>query len=73
MPTQSRSKNPERLGSLAEVAVFLNVEPVTVRRMIGRGELSATRIGNQIRIRWEDVDKLVALKSIPPATRGIKH
>lgn len=73
MATQSPSKNPERLGSLAEVAVYFNVEPVTVRRMIRRGELPATRIGNQIRIRWSDVDKLVAREAVPPAPGCVKH
>lgn len=73
MPTQSPSKNPERLGSLAEVAVFLNVAPLTVRRLIRRADLPATRIGNQIRIRWEEVDKYVARKSIPPAPGCTKH
>lgn len=73
MATRSPSKNPERLGSLAEVAVFLNVAPLTVRRMIRRADLPATRIGKQIRIRWSDVDKLVARESIPPAPGSVKH
>jgi len=57
-------KKAEPLGSIAEVAIFLNVSKITIRRKITRGELPATRIGNQIRIRWAEVDALIARCSV---------
>jgi excisionase family DNA binding protein len=56
-------KNREPLGSIPEVAIYLNVSEVTVRRKIKSGDLAASRIGKQIRIRWADVENLIGLRS----------
>ena len=42
-----------------EVANRLGVAPVTVRRMVHRGQLQAVRVGKQLRYRPEDVEALV--------------
>jgi excisionase family DNA binding protein len=61
-------KTQEPLGSIAEVATFLNVSKITIRRKVNRGELPATRIGNQIRIRWAEVNALLARCTVAPRT-----
>src|SRR5579859_6950425 len=45
----------ERLMTSDEVADILHVEPVTIRRLINRGELSAYRIGADYRIAPSDL------------------
>jgi excisionase family DNA binding protein len=55
------------LASISEIATYLNVSEITVRRRIRNGELLATKIGGQIRIKWSDVDALVAHSSMVPA------
>lgn len=48
------------LVSVAEAAGYLNVNPCTVRRMIARGALKATRIGPRVlRIDPTDLSALV--------------
>jgi excisionase family DNA binding protein len=41
---------PEPLLSVADAAAFLSVSVKTVRRLLGRGELGASRVGRQLRI-----------------------
>jgi excisionase family DNA binding protein len=60
-------KDAAPLASISEVANYLNVSSITVRRRIRNGELPATKIGGQIRIKWSDVDALVAHSSVLPA------
>jgi excisionase family DNA binding protein len=45
-----------------QVAEIFQVSEQTVRRMIARGELPARRVGAQIRIRPEDVERLRAVE-----------
>jgi excisionase family DNA binding protein len=47
------------LASLREVAAYLHVAQVTVRRYIKKRLLPATKIGGQIRVKWKDVDAFV--------------
>jgi excisionase family DNA binding protein len=54
------------LASVFEVLTYLNVSESSIRRRITDGRLPATKIGNQIRIKWADVDALVAHNSIVP-------
>jgi len=46
----------EPLLTTDEVAAWLRVEVVTVRRLIGRGELPAYRIGNEYRFKASDLE-----------------
>jgi excisionase family DNA binding protein len=62
--TMTNSIKPP-LASVSEVAVYLNVSEITVRRMIKKGKLPATKIGGQLRIRWDHVNALVAHGTIP--------
>lgn len=41
---------PEPLLSVADAAEFLRVSARTVRRLVARGELAASRVGRQVRI-----------------------
>lgn len=45
-----------KLLTVEEVADYLRLSNLTVRRMIERGEIPAVRIGKGIRIREEDVE-----------------
>ncbi len=46
-----------RLLSVKEVAEYLNVKPVTVRRRTNSGEIPSIRIGNRIRFHKQQIDK----------------
>jgi excisionase family DNA binding protein len=48
-PRRTQPKPPELL-TVAEVADHLRVDAVTVRRMIGRGDFRAVRVGREWRI-----------------------
>ena len=50
---------PDKLMTIADVAVFCDVSEKTVRRWIDRGELPAAKLGNQWRIRPRDLDLFV--------------
>lgn len=45
-----RAAPPEPLLSVAEAAAFLRVSARTVRRLLARSELGASRVGRQLRI-----------------------
>lgn len=47
----------ENLMSVEEVAKMLKVHSMTVRRMIYKGKLEAHKVGTNIRISKEDLDK----------------
>ncbi|HZU70476.1 MAG TPA: Clp protease N-terminal domain-containing protein [Ktedonobacteraceae bacterium] len=49
----------ERLLTTEEVADLLRIEPVTVRRLVTRGELIGYRIAGEYRFAPEDVEKFV--------------
>ena len=49
----------ERLLTTEEVAELLRIEPVTVRRLIMRGELAAYRIAGEYRFTPADVEKFL--------------
>jgi excisionase family DNA binding protein len=44
---------PDRLLTIREAAEWLNVSPITVRRLIAAGELEAVRIGTAAVVRIE--------------------
>lgn len=47
--------NSESMLTLKEVARYLHVVPLTVYRMIDRGDLSAVKVGRVWRIRKQDL------------------
>ena len=49
----------ERLLTTEEVAELLRIDPVTVRRLIGRGELTAYRIAGEYRFTEADLEKFL--------------
>jgi excisionase family DNA binding protein len=49
----------ERLLTTEEVAELFRIDPVTVRRLIGRGELTAYRIAGEYRFTEADLEKFV--------------
>ena len=54
----------DRLLTTEEVAELLRVDPVTVRRLIMRGELIAYRIAGEFRFTEADVEKFVASQRV---------
>ncbi len=54
----------ERLLTTEEVAELLRIEPVTVRRLITRGELIAYRIAGEFRFTSADVEKFIASQRV---------
>lgn len=47
------------LLTVQEVAKILKVSPVTIRRHIDHGDLSAVRVGRRVRVPKEALDRLV--------------
>jgi putative molybdopterin biosynthesis protein len=52
----------EESYTIAEAARLLKVSKDTIRRMIKEGELESFRVGRQIRIRKDVLDKLMGKK-----------
>ncbi len=52
-----------RLLSVKEVAEYLNVKPVTVRRRANSGEIPSIRIGNRIRFHKQEIDRWLLSRS----------
>lgn len=50
---------PTHLLDIRQAADFLRVSEKTVRRLIARGELTASQIGNRWRIRRRDLDAML--------------
>jgi excisionase family DNA binding protein len=53
------------LLTVAEVARELRVRPVTVYRLVGRGELPCVRVSNAIRVRREDLEAFIGRGGAP--------
>jgi len=45
----------DTLLTVQEVARYMHVVPITVYRMIDRGDLKAVKVGRVWRVRWEDL------------------
>lgn len=68
MNSTAASKQPGRLGTFQEAAERIAVDPMTVRRMVSRGVLTAYRIPGTRSVRV-DLDELDAiLRPIPTVT-----
>lgn len=48
--------NRESMLTIKEVAQYLHVVPLTIYRMIDRGDLPAAKVGKVWRIRQQDVE-----------------
>jgi excisionase family DNA binding protein len=57
----------EHLMTSEEVAEILHVDPVTIRRLVGKGELAAYRIGSDYRFASSDLEKYLERQRIQPA------
>lgn len=56
----------ERIYTLQQVAEMLEFHPNTIRRWIAKGDLVASELGGQFRIRKSDLDALMDRKQIKP-------
>ena len=64
------SKVPfDRLVTIPEASAYLHVSETTIRRLIRRKELPFRRIGNQIRLSWQDLEA-AARNSVLRTTLG---
>jgi excisionase family DNA binding protein len=59
------------LLTIKQVAKYLQVVPITVYRMIDRGDLKASKVGRVWRIRYQDVQEY--LERSEAAQRGTKE
>jgi len=62
---QTNVSGMENLMTSDEVAEILHVEPVTIRRLINRGELSAYRIGADFRVSPSDLKEYLQRQHVP--------
>ena len=60
----------EQLMTTEEVAEYLKVDVVTVRRLINRGELGGYRVGGEFRFTESDLENYLKIQRVPPATFG---
>lgn len=52
-----------------DVASYLNVDVVTVRRLISKGELGAYRIASEYRVRLSDLEDYLRRQYMPPKSK----
>ncbi|GAC1320963.1 MAG: hypothetical protein NVSMB22_05910 [Chloroflexota bacterium] len=62
----------DSLLTTEDVAEFFRLDVVTVRRMIGKGEIAAYRVGGEYRFRQTDIDDFLERQRLPmrPLGRG---
>jgi excisionase family DNA binding protein len=56
-----------------EVARYLNVEVITVRRLVQRGELAAYRIGGEYRFSIQDILHYLDRQYVPAKNESLEH
>ncbi len=61
-----RATSNDPLLTTDDVASYLNVDVVTVRRLITKGELGAYRIASEYRVRMSDLEDYLRRQYIPP-------
>jgi len=49
----------DKLLTVADAAQRLQISPLTLYRMIGRGELPCRRIGRAVRVRESDLERYI--------------
>jgi excisionase family DNA binding protein len=60
----TEEKSMERLLTSDEVAEYLRVDVVTIRRLVTRGELTAYRVGGEYRFKLSDIEKYLQRQRI---------
>jgi excisionase family DNA binding protein len=60
----------EHLMTSEEVAEILHVDPVTIRRLVAKGEMAAYRIGSDYRFAPSDLEQYLERQRIPAAEVG---
>ena len=60
----------ETLSTTEEVARYLRVDPVTVRKLVNRGELRAYRVAGEFRFKAADLDEYVQSQVVRPNGEG---
>jgi len=63
----------EKLLTTEEVADYLRVDVVTVRRLVNRGDLGAYRIGGEYRFMEPDVEEFVKRQRVSTGEQGDKE
>jgi excisionase family DNA binding protein len=63
---------PESLLTVREVAAYLACAEETVKRLVRRGELPATRIGTRLRFARADVEAYQAAHAAHLTARGVR-
>ena len=61
----------ESLLTAEEVAEGLRMDVVTVRRLVGRGELAAYRVGGEYRFKMSDIEDYLTRHRIPVRDRSV--
>lgn len=57
--------------SVQEVAAIFGISPITVYRLVQRGELKAVRFGRRVRIPRSEVERLLGMNAhTRPGVRG---
>lgn len=62
----------ESLLTTEDVAEWLRVDVVTVRRLVGRGDITAYRVGGEYRFKRDDLEGFLERQRIPAAEGGSK-
>lgn len=60
----------EPLMTSDEVAAYLRVDVVTIRRLVNRGELAAYRVGGEYRFTRRDLEEYLKRQRVPGADEG---
>src|SRR5262245_49821369 len=63
--TEASMEAPEGLLTSEDVANYMKVDVVTVRRLVNRGELAAYRVGGEYRFKIRDIDDYLNRQYIP--------
>ena len=51
--------NRRKWGTVAQVAEYLALHPVTVRRLIDKGKIPASRIGRSVRVDLQALEQMM--------------
>ncbi len=56
----------DTLLTTKQAAKYLQVVPITIYRMIDRGDLKAIKVGTRWRVRWEDLQDYLTRSTSQP-------
>ncbi|MEI6520160.1 MAG: GspE/PulE family protein [bacterium] len=72
-PAGASEGSNEELMSLAEAVKFLGISKPTLYRMLERGDVKGSKVGNQWRFRKADLTAYLNRDSLAVATAGVQH